>query len=267
NYSAGGASVAVDWLRLSPYANRNQSIVGHGDGGEIYIKDGYFVYRRMDTSVTSSVAVRPGEWQQVVGTWDGVDIRIYVDGVEAGKVESTKRPSSVSTFYVGYGELAPWFNGSIDEVAYYPVALNTNRVFQHWLADPPPDDLNAATNGVQPDDVSDIHPTPGAGGGTDPSGTSDEPKSDDPGSSDPGSGDPDNPTSDDPSTDDPSGDPGEGADDGTVEPIYEKSDKPKAAANRSKAAKAKKRRAAVRKCKKISKKSKRKACLKRARSI
>ena len=138
NYNAGGQSVAVDWLRMSPYTNRNQSIVGHGDAGEIYIKDGYFRFRHMDTTVTSSVAAVPGVWQQVVGTWDGVDLRIYVNGVETGKTEATKRPSSVSTFYVGYGELAPWFNGSIDEVAYYGTALPVNRVYQHFLADPPP---------------------------------------------------------------------------------------------------------------------------------
>ena len=33
-------------------------------------------------------------------------------------------------------------HGVIDEVA-YPVALNANRVYQHWLADPPPDELSA----------------------------------------------------------------------------------------------------------------------------
>jgi hypothetical protein len=123
---------------MSPYGDRDQSIVGHGDAGEIYIRDGYFHFRRMDTTVDSSIPVKPGKWQQVVGTWDGVDIKIYVDGQLAGTVESTRRPSSVSTFYVGYGELAPWFRGTIDEVAYYGTALPAARVYQHFIADPPP---------------------------------------------------------------------------------------------------------------------------------
>ncbi len=36
------------------------------------------------TTVDSHVAVDPGHWQQVVGTWDGVDIRIYIDGQLSG---------------------------------------------------------------------------------------------------------------------------------------------------------------------------------------
>ncbi len=143
-FNAGGGNLSVDWVRMSPHSNRDQSIAGHGDAGELYIKDGFFRFRHMDKTVTSSVAVKPGEWQQVVGVWDGVDIKIYVDGVEAGSVEQTKRPSSVSTFYVGYGELAPWFRGSIDEVAYYDRALNRNRVYQHFLADPPPSESGDA---------------------------------------------------------------------------------------------------------------------------
>ncbi|MGK2955460.1 MAG: LamG-like jellyroll fold domain-containing protein [Solirubrobacterales bacterium] len=131
------------WVRPA-YEHRDQAIVGHGDAGEIFIKDGQFKFRHMDTTVTASEPVKPGVWQQVVGTWDGVDIRIYVDGIESGKTEATKRPSSISTFYVGYGELAPWFSGSIDEVAYYIIALPAARVYQHFLADPPPSDLGDA---------------------------------------------------------------------------------------------------------------------------
>ena len=224
-----------------PVDGRDQSIVGHGDAGEIYIKDSFFRYRRMGETVTSSVPAIPGHWQQVVGTWDGVDLRIYVNGVETGKTESTKRPSSVSTFYVGFGELAPWFYGAIDEVAYYPTALNANRVYQHWLADPPPENLTD-------DPTGDAEP--GNPGGTDP-GTSE------PG--DPGSGDPDSPVTDDPSTGEPVG-----GEEPSTDPDGGETD---SAGNEAKAGgKSGKRKAQIRKCKKISKKSKRKACLKRVTS-
>lgn len=234
---------------VNPKDGRNQSIVGHGDAGELFIKDGQFKYRRMGETVTSSVPPQIGAWQQVVGTWDGADIRIYVNGIETGKTESTRRPSSVSTFYVGFGELAPWFYGAIDEVAYFPVALNANRVYQHWLADPPPEDLAPS-------------------GGTDPSEPVEEPGStdpDDPGTEpgDPGD-DPDKPTTDEPSdpsvdeptTGDPSTEPGDGA---------AESGGPKVFKNNK--AKFRKRQAAAKKCKKIKNPKKRKACLKRARKI
>lgn len=186
---------------VNPKDGRNQSIAGHGDAGEIYIKDGHFRFRRMGETVTSSVPVQIGHWQQVVGTWDGADIRIYVNGVETGKAESTRRPSSVSTFYVGFGELAPWFYGAIDEVAYYPVALNANRVYQHWLADPPPDELSGPT----------------------------EPGSTGPGSDDPVNSGPDTPASDDPQNPggNPNGNPDKG--DNTVQPSQAEGDGPMSA--------------------------------------
>lgn len=174
---------------IFPLDGRDQSIVGHGDAGELFIKHGQLRFRRMGETVTSSVPPQIGAWQQVVGTWDGADIRIYVDGVETGKTESTRRPSSVSTFYVGFGELAPWFYGAIDEVAYYPTALNANRVYQHWLADPPPDELLSVPSDETSDDPLQSPEDP------------DEPVSDDPGV----------PTGEDPPSDEDSREPGEQA--------------------------------------------------------
>ena len=217
---------------VNPADARDQSIVGHGDAGEIYIEDGSFKFRRMGETVTSSVPVQVGQWQQVAATWDGADIRIYVNGVETGKAESTRRPSSVSTFYVGFGELAPWFRGAIDEVAYYPVALNANRMYQHWLADPPPEDLTPGT-ATKPK--------------ADPAEAPVQPATEQPAEQPATAG----PSQTQPVT-------------GTVGGAATKGSK----ASRGNAkSKAKKRRARVKRCKKIGKKSKRKACLKRARTL
>ncbi|HTR75018.1 MAG TPA: LamG-like jellyroll fold domain-containing protein, partial [Solirubrobacterales bacterium] len=135
---------------VHPFDGRDEAIVGHGDAGELDIIGGHFSYRRMETTLTAQigpgghcVAPTPGVWTHVVGTWDGVTMRIYVDGELCGEVESTRRPSSSSTFYVGFGQLAPWFYGAIDEVAYYPTALSAERVHEHYIADPPPAELDA----------------------------------------------------------------------------------------------------------------------------
>lgn len=136
------------WIRADD--GRDQSIAGHGDAGELLIQGGHFVFRHMDQRVSTSIGVTPGQWTQVVGVWDGVDLKIYVDGILRGTQEATRRPSSASTFYVGYGELAPWFKGAIDEVAYYDTALTPGRVFQHWLADPPPETVTAVTTPSAP---------------------------------------------------------------------------------------------------------------------
>ena len=130
---------------VNPDDGRDQSVLGHGDAGEIYIEGGLFKFRHMGTTVSADIGPAPGRFTQVVAVWDGVTISLYVDGVLHGQVEATKRPSSISTFYVGYGEIKPWFKGSIDEVAYYDRALTPERVMQHFLADPPPGPDTAVT--------------------------------------------------------------------------------------------------------------------------
>lgn len=130
---------------VNPDDRREQSIVGHGDAGEIFVgADGVLSFRHMGTTVSTSPGLTPGRFTQVVGVWDGVDIHLYVDGELKASAEATKRPSSVSTFYVGFGEIKPWFKGSLDEVAYYGKALTPERVLEHFLADPPPVDTDEA---------------------------------------------------------------------------------------------------------------------------
>ncbi len=154
----------VAWVNADD--DRDQAIAGHGDAGELFVRGGTFRFRHMDVTVDSGVTADPGHWQQVVGVWDGVELKIYIDGERAASVEATRRPSSISTFYVGFGELGPWFKGVIDEVAYYETALDADRVYQLWLADPPP-----ANSDLEPPPTDDPPDDPGpepAGPGADP---------------------------------------------------------------------------------------------------
>ena len=58
-------------------------------------------------------------------------------------MESTARPSSVSTFYVGFGEISRWFAGNIDEVAYYSTALPPTASSSTGSPTRPPKDVAA----------------------------------------------------------------------------------------------------------------------------
>jgi hypothetical protein len=214
---------------VNPDDGRDQSVLGHGDAGEIYIEGGLFKFRHMGTTVTAASGPLPGRFTQVAAVWDGVTISLYVDGQLSGQKEATKRPSSISTFYVGYGEIKPWFKGSLDEVAYYGKALTPERVLEHFLADPPPGD-EPGTGSTDPDEpvsnepVTDPTTDPGTG-----TGTVTEPVPDPPSFeyNDPNA---------------PSAESGAG-------------DRPRAAAVR---------RAKVRKCRSLNRKAARKACLRRA---
>jgi uncharacterized membrane protein YgcG len=114
------------------------TIMQHGGGGALYISGGRYVFKQVNTIVTAPVGPTVGHFDHVVGTWDGATASIYVNGHLAASAASTTRPSGSATFYIGYGDVAPWFRGYLDEAAYYPTALSAARVLAHFEADPPP---------------------------------------------------------------------------------------------------------------------------------
>jgi hypothetical protein len=77
-----------------------------------------------------------GVWHYVAASWAASDrvAKLYVDGVLRVSAVNGAKPSGSSTFYVGYGQNAPWFTGSIDEVAYYATRLSDARVAAHYSA-------------------------------------------------------------------------------------------------------------------------------------
>ncbi len=113
-------------------------IMQQGGGGALYVTGGKYTFREVDTTVTAGVGPTVGHFDHVVGTWDGRTARIYVNGQLSASAPATKSPSGESTFYIGYGDLAPWFRGYLDEAAYYDHALAPDRVLAHYEADPPP---------------------------------------------------------------------------------------------------------------------------------
>jgi len=81
------------------------------------------------TSITTPVV---GEWYHLVGTWDGVLVKIYVNGVLEQTVGRTGSIYS-STIPVKIGSSsfdARWFNGIIDEVNLWDRVLTQTEVTQ-----------------------------------------------------------------------------------------------------------------------------------------
>jgi Concanavalin A-like lectin/glucanases superfamily len=85
----------------------------------------------------SATTVSAGTTYHVVGTYDGSNMRIYVNGV----LESTFARSSTvndSTFggvlaSPGWGTLpSPAFQGQLDEIAIYGTALSPTRIQIHF---------------------------------------------------------------------------------------------------------------------------------------
>jgi hypothetical protein len=86
-------------------------------------------------SAVAATPLQPGHWYHLVGTFDGTNIRIYVNGSLAG---TTFSPGSIHTnsqpFYIGRtdtGGATNFFNGQIDEVAVFNRALSPAEI--QWI--------------------------------------------------------------------------------------------------------------------------------------
>ncbi|MGM0478529.1 MAG: LamG-like jellyroll fold domain-containing protein [Bacteroidota bacterium] len=68
---------------------------------------------------TGAGFVTVGQWQHVVGVWDGNATRIYVDGVEVAANNSLTGPGLPTTaneYYIGNNDLNESFEGDVDKV-------------------------------------------------------------------------------------------------------------------------------------------------------
>lgn len=76
-------------------------------------------------------------WYHVVVTCDGIDFRVYLDGVEVGSTPTVGPNGTYSAgttgtalgFRLGAGN---YFNGSLDEAAFYTTALSPARIKAHY---------------------------------------------------------------------------------------------------------------------------------------
>lgn len=131
------------WIKRS--GTGDGSIAGQGGGGQLFVKDGRLALRQtQDTILSSGPVLDPGKWWHVAATWNGHLAKLYVNGEEvASSTSANKAPSGSGTFYVGYGDQAPWFYGNLDEVAYYGRALAPSEIETRYLVgtvtDPPVD--------------------------------------------------------------------------------------------------------------------------------
>lgn len=161
------------WIKQNGYPGLLRYIAGRGNDGPTCSGSSYALYtgysavaglhfyvRQPDAAATGVLSDSPpdsavfdGKWHLVAGTFDGTNIHLYVDGVEAGSPKPASgigygSPINDPAFYVdGYPPQASClgasdFPGQIDEVRVYSRAL-TAKELQHLAAatGPAPPDL------------------------------------------------------------------------------------------------------------------------------
>ena len=107
-------------------------------------------------SVAASSSLNTNVWTHVAATYDGAALRIYIDGVVVGSAAASGViVASTGDLWLGR---APWgegFAGRYDEVRIYDRALTAVEIAL---------DRDAQINGLDPLDVGDRRPAPGATG-------------------------------------------------------------------------------------------------------
>lgn len=145
----GTSSFSVEcWVNLrTPGAGEFERIVAHEDGS-----NGWILYYH-DTAGIGIGRNRAGSFQlkdevpsggtlgvtyHVVGTYDGSNLRLYINGSESGTsiTDTTSIGAYTANLRIGRSPLGgtTGMNGVVDEVAVYPTALAADRIAAHYTA-------------------------------------------------------------------------------------------------------------------------------------
>ncbi len=117
-----GWTDSTGWaFQSNPAGNRISWFIGAGGGGSTNF-----------IGVESTVDPFDGVFHHIAGTWDGSNIRLYVDGVLQGTTPFTSPANNTRPVNFGYswggGSPLRWFNGIVDEVAIYSRALAESEI-------------------------------------------------------------------------------------------------------------------------------------------
>lgn len=117
------SSTSIDpWRRYDFGINNNGTIF-------LSLSDG--VVGSQTAAGTSTAAITGGSWHHLAGTYDGANIKLYIDGVLAGTQALTlvigDRSGSlfIGTEQVGGGS---FFTGLMDQLELYDQALNAGQI-------------------------------------------------------------------------------------------------------------------------------------------
>jgi Concanavalin A-like lectin/glucanases superfamily len=135
-----GVSVAYAQYSIEAWVKSSSSggIAGRGySPGTMLYYSGGTAYFYKNGSVISKAA-SSGAWHHIVGTFDGSQMRIYVDGTSSSPLTASGTPTDNRSYVFAIGgynasssALSGPLIGQIDEVAFYTYALSQTRISAH----------------------------------------------------------------------------------------------------------------------------------------
>jgi hypothetical protein len=135
----------------APGIHDDATIMQFGGGPAIYVKSNTLRFRNGPfAEVVSLTPYLDNKWYMVVARKTGSKLDFWLRAspntptgfqpwIKNGTGTSTYHPGGRPTFYVGYGEYAPWFRGALDEVVYFRRSVDIVDIVDHFYADPAPE--------------------------------------------------------------------------------------------------------------------------------
>ena len=123
----------------APYNVRNIIDKAEHETGRsygLYFFGGLLHFRINKNSNADASGALPllGEWNHIAGTYNGSEVKLYVNGAKVGeKSYSGTILTNDKPLYIGAGVARQyWFSGLIDEVKIYNRALDATEILQHY---------------------------------------------------------------------------------------------------------------------------------------
>ncbi len=147
------AFTVVGWIRHGA-TSAFHSIVDkrdhHTDGFDLYLNASSRLFIRVNNaSLNGTAVVADGTWHHVAGTYDGGELRLYVDGVlDASAAASAGASSTVGDLLIGRNWSSGYlFDGALDDLRLYDRALSPAEI-QEIQDLPAPERFNAGPSGI-----------------------------------------------------------------------------------------------------------------------
>ncbi|MDB9871405.1 DUF1565 domain-containing protein, partial [bacterium] len=130
------------WFNTTDHSGYSNIVQDDGPSGALFIRynpDGSFKYVFKASQGWRSISISPpsyGVWHHVAMSWDGINIKAYLDGEEVGSSSGSGTMSGGGPIYIGNWQQQEGFSGKIDDVQYWNIALSESEIQAHMNTEP-----------------------------------------------------------------------------------------------------------------------------------
>jgi hypothetical protein len=121
------------WVNASTFGNSILLSKNYSSYQLSIDSNGYVQFYINESYINSSFPLSISTWQNIVGRFNGSNIEIFINAINAGsKLYSLSIPSNSLNLSIAAWQLTSFFNGTIDDVRIYNKALTNEEILSHY---------------------------------------------------------------------------------------------------------------------------------------